>query len=118
MASAVMSRFFRLATWSFIKAIKGDTTMQTPSIQSAGTWKQMDLPPPVGSKANASLPSNTERTMSSCKGLNWSKPQYCLSMSFGLAIVAGWVGFPLGKIAARLEIKKVFKFTPEHLYQF
>jgi len=33
-----------------------------------GSWKQRDFPPPVGKRANVSLPDNTDRMTSSCKG--------------------------------------------------
>jgi hypothetical protein len=36
------------STWSFISAISGDTTSVSPGCSSAGSWKQRDLPPPVG----------------------------------------------------------------------
>ena len=56
--------------------ISGVTTMQTPSIAIAGTWKQIDFPPPVGSRARVSFPLMTESTMSSCIGRNDGYPQY------------------------------------------
>ena len=36
------------STWSFMSAIKGDTTTVTPSVVTAGIWKHILLPPPVG----------------------------------------------------------------------
>ena len=42
--------------------------MQRPPFTNAGTWKHIDLPPPVGSSANVSRPSNTDTMMSSCNG--------------------------------------------------
>ena len=70
MATAFRPFFFKLSTWSFINAIRGETTIQIPSCAKVGTWKQMDFPPPVGIIANASFPFKTELIISSCKGLN------------------------------------------------
>ena len=44
--------------------------MQIPGIASAGTWKVMDFPPPVGINPSVSFPAQTERMMSSCNGRN------------------------------------------------
>jgi hypothetical protein len=44
--------------------------MQIPSLAKAGTWKQIDFPPPVGKRAKVSWPSKTDKIISSCKGLN------------------------------------------------
>ena len=38
-----MWRFFRLATWSFISAIRGVMTRHTPSMARAGTWNVIDF---------------------------------------------------------------------------
>ncbi|MFT5618921.1 MAG: hypothetical protein ACI85I_002156, partial [Arenicella sp.] len=46
--------------WSFIRAISGEMTKQIPSRAMAGIWKQIDFPPPVGNKANVSVPPKTE----------------------------------------------------------
>ena len=37
--------------------MSGETTTVRPARTSAGNWKQSDLPPPVGSTANTSLPA-------------------------------------------------------------
>ena len=75
----------RLRTWSFIRAMRGEITMQIPSVIRAGTWKQTLLPPPVGSMASVSRPSRTEFMISSCRDLKLSYPQYRLRHSAGVA---------------------------------
>ena len=67
------------STWSFINAISGETTTVKPSRINAGSWKQSDFPPPVGSTANTSFPASASRMISSCKGRNEVKPKYCFS---------------------------------------
>jgi hypothetical protein len=69
-ARAFIFFFIRASTWSFIKAIRGVITMQIPSSAKTGTWKVIDLLPPVGIRAKVSFFSETERIISSCKGLN------------------------------------------------
>ena len=59
-----------------IKAISGVITRQIPSIVIAGTWKVIDLPPPVGIRPSVSFPAQTERMISSCKGRKAGYPQY------------------------------------------
>ena len=49
-----------------------------------GTWKQIDLPPPVGSNANVSLPSKTDWIIASCEGRKFWCFQYFANISFGL----------------------------------
>lgn len=66
MAAARMPLRRRLATWSFIRAMSGVTTTQTPSAASAGTWKVMDLPPPVGMRPSVSWPLPMLCMMGSC----------------------------------------------------
>ncbi len=44
----------RCCTWSFIRAMRGVMTIHTPSLTKAGTWKVMDLPPPVGIRPRVS----------------------------------------------------------------
>ena len=66
MDSARMPRASRFCTWSFIRAIRGVTTSAMPSRISAGTWKQTDLPPPVGRIASTSFPSAAAEIISSC----------------------------------------------------
>ena len=56
MAAALMPLRRRLNTWSFIRAISGVMTIHVPSMASAGTWKVMLLPPPVGISPNVSCP--------------------------------------------------------------
>ena len=53
-------------TWSFISAISGVTTMHTPCIAIAGTWKVMLLPPPVGIRPRVSCPAPMLSMMSFC----------------------------------------------------
>ena len=47
----------RASTWSFIRAMRGDTTTQVPALTTAGIWKHTDLPPPVGMSTTVSLPA-------------------------------------------------------------
>ena len=49
-----------------------EMTSVTPGKSSAGTWKQMDLPAPVGMMATVSRPASSERTTGSCAGRNAS----------------------------------------------
>lgn len=56
MAAACMPLFFKLATWSFIKAMSGVITMVIPSSARAGTWNVTLFPPPVGISPSVSLP--------------------------------------------------------------
>ena len=80
MEKAVIPFFLKFSTWSFINAINGLTTRQRPSLAIAGTWKQIDFPPPVGNSAKVSSPPRTELIMSSCRGLKFSCPQYCFNI--------------------------------------
>ena len=66
MAAELMPRFCRCITWSFIRDISGVMTIQTPSWAKAGTWKVMDLPPPVGIRPKVSLPESMLSMMDSC----------------------------------------------------
>ena len=59
--------------------MSGDTTTVSPVRVMAGNWKQSDLPPPVGSSANTSLPASASRMISSCNGRKDVKPKYCFS---------------------------------------
>ena len=52
-------------TWSSIKATSGDTTIAVPGRTKAGTWKQSDLPAPVGMTASAEVPAIKVSTTSS-----------------------------------------------------
>ena len=63
-------RFCRFFTWSFIKATSGLITRQIPGIANAGTWKVIDLPPPVGISANVSCPDRILSMTSACPGRN------------------------------------------------
>ena len=65
MAVALMPRRRRASTWSFIRAMRGVMTRQTPSVAMAGTWKVMLFPPPVGMSPRVSRPSPMLRMMSS-----------------------------------------------------
>ena len=64
-------------------------TRQTPSCAKAGTWKVMDLPPPVGIKPNVSLPLPTLSIISRCMPRKSSYPQYFLRMSRYLSAIIG-----------------------------
>ena len=52
----------RAATWSCMSEMSGETTMVNPPRTSAGSWKQMDFPPPVGRTARVSRPASTDCT--------------------------------------------------------
>src|SRR5258705_13464603 len=67
------------STWSFIKAIRGETTTVKPDCASAGNWKQSDLPPPVGSSANTSRLASASRMISSCNGRKEVNPKCCFN---------------------------------------
>ena len=43
------------STWSFISEMSGEMTTVSLGSISAGTWKQSDLPPPVGRTTSVSL---------------------------------------------------------------
>src|SRR5580704_4723604 len=58
-----------------MSAIKGETTMLSPALSTAGNWKQRDLPPPVGMSASTSLPASTSRTTASWPGRKSSNPK-------------------------------------------
>ena len=60
------------STWSFMSAMRGETTIVSPSSISAGTWKHSDLPPPVGISTTVSLPLSTHAITSNCVGRNVS----------------------------------------------
>ena len=45
-------------------------TRQIPGFANAGTWKVMDLPPPVGISANVSCPDRMLSITSACPGRN------------------------------------------------
>ena len=62
-------------TWSRISAISGEMTTVSPLWRSAGSWKQSDLPPPVGMMASTSRPARMAATISSCPGRKASKPK-------------------------------------------
>ena len=53
---------------TIIDALGLETTMHIPSFIIAGTWKQMLLPPPVGSSARTSFPASAWEIISSCFG--------------------------------------------------
>ena len=59
MAAAAMPRARNASTWFFMSAMSGDTTTVVPGRSSAGSWKQSDLPEPVGMTATRSRPSST-----------------------------------------------------------
>ena len=59
--------------------MSGETTTVSPGRRSAGSWKQSDLPPPVGSTAKTSLPASESRMISSCNGRKELKPKNCFS---------------------------------------
>ena len=80
MAAAGILFASRCATWSFINAMSGVITTQIPSMAMAGTWKQIDLPPPVGNNAKVSRPATTASTISSCNGRKDGYPQYCFNI--------------------------------------
>ena len=60
-----------------MRAINGVMTRQSPSLASAGTWKVMDFPPPVGISPKVSRPSVMLLMISSWIPRKVSYPQYC-----------------------------------------
>ena len=64
-------------TWSCMSASSGHTTIVTPHERTAGSWKQRDLPPPVGSSTKTSLSSRMSRTMSRCAVRKDAWPKMC-----------------------------------------
>src|SRR5437764_763499 len=69
-----------------MRAINGLITRHIPSLIIAGTWKQIDFPPPVGINARVSWPDTTELIISFCKGLKVSYPQYFFNISTASSI--------------------------------
>lgn len=65
-AAAFMPRIRSCETWSFISATSGVMTMHSPSIAITGTWKHIDLPPPVGIRPKVSRPAMTLSMISRC----------------------------------------------------
>ena len=63
------------ATWSRISAISGETTRVRPPRTIAGSWKQSDLPLPVGMTASTSSPASVAARTSSCPGRKSEKPK-------------------------------------------
>ncbi len=55
--------------------MSGETTTASPSRQTAGAWKQSDLPPPVGSTTTLSRSVMPHPIASRCSGRNESYPQ-------------------------------------------
>ncbi|OPZ75358.1 MAG: hypothetical protein BWY80_00184 [Firmicutes bacterium ADurb.Bin456] len=70
--ASVIPALSRLSTWSFIRDCRGDITTVSPltfsPLISAGTWKVMDFPPPVGKTAKRDLLSRAACTAFSCRG--------------------------------------------------
>ena len=67
-----MPAWFKDATWSFIREMSGEITRVSPSMSSAGIWKQRDLPEPVGMTPNTSLPSRIASISRSWPSRKWS----------------------------------------------
>jgi len=61
-------------TWFSINATNGETTKVKPVCNKAGSWKQIDLPPPVGTIIIVSFPANKLLTISPCGGRKSSYP--------------------------------------------
>ena len=64
-----------LSTWSFMRAMSGESTSVGSGRSIAASWYVSDLPEPVGISASVSRPSTAARTTSSCPGRNESKPK-------------------------------------------
>ena len=63
--------------------MSGEITTAKPGLIKAGSWKHNDLPPPVGSRANTSLPARTSETISCWNRRKDVKPKYEVrSLSF------------------------------------
>ena len=74
MLSAATPASLSSVTWSCISATSGDTTTVSPSLTSAGTWKQSDLPEPVGITASTLRPARSASITASWPGRNASNP--------------------------------------------
>ena len=70
----------RASVWSFIRAIRGLTTIVEPLSSRAGSWKQRLLPEPVGISTSVSRPARAERTAASCPGRNRRNPECSRSL--------------------------------------
>ena len=102
MVSAATPASFSAATWSCISATSGETTTVRPPLTRAGTWKQSDLPEPVGITASTWRPASRPSTTCSWPGRKRSKPKVswrtrCLASVTGGAVtgkeaMAGTIG--------------------------
>lgn len=95
---AGMPRATRLSTWSFMREMRGETTRVMPSMARAGSWKQSDLPEPVGMTTTASPPAMIASMGSRWPGLKEEKPK-CRERRVvrGSAVAVMVVGFGIGK---------------------
>jgi hypothetical protein len=69
------------STWSRIREISGEITITSASRATAGSWKQSDLPPPVGRIASVSRPCSTEAMMSRWPRRNAPSPKRARSVA-------------------------------------
>lgn len=65
----------RSDTWSLISALSGDITKAAPGRNTAGTWKQIDLPDPVGLTIRTERPARAAMTTGSWPSLNRCSPK-------------------------------------------
>jgi len=110
MHAARMLRSLRCSTWSRISAMSGVTTRHTPVWHSAGTWKHIDFPPPVGMSPRVSRLSRMLLMMSVCMPRKSSYPQYCLRMrcmSRSLSSFAGGLCFMLSSCGIMVCLRPV-----------
>src|SRR4249920_3517711 len=68
--------------------MSGEITTAVPGRHSAGTWKQILLPPPVGASTSASPPATTWRTTCSCWPRKPRKPNTRRSTAAGSSQVS------------------------------
>ena len=79
MRSARSPSSLSLATWSSISAISGETTSVVPPRARPGSWKQSDLPAPVGMTSSTSCPAVTASQTASWWGRKACRWKRCSS---------------------------------------
>src|SRR5699024_3340023 len=75
-----MPWLFNDSTWSRIREISGEMTRVSPECFSPVTWRQIDLPDPVGSIPSVLLHASTEPMISPGLGLFVSNLKYCFKI--------------------------------------
>ena len=75
-----------LSIWSRISAISGEQISVRPDRSKAGSWKQSDLPAPVGRTPITSWPPNIDLSAASCSG---ERNPSCLNSSLIASRIRG-----------------------------